>query len=249
MSVLPRPIPGASRLVALLLLLALMPPSPPARAETLADLTFSMLKEVERLRGLEPTRTVGIGQRSPEDLRALLRQRIVEEYTAEQLAGFQRLLALTGLIPTDYDLIGRYVALMAARALGYYDFHTKTLFLSTTTEPPLRASVVLHELTHALQDQHFFIHRRLKALNENEDARTALGALIEGEATALMLEHLLKMEPSGHRFYTVATDELVSYLAEGGEAFMDEPPVMLDLIYFPYRAGLPFIKAVRRRRP
>ncbi len=236
------------RLVAALLLALALPfASAPAWGESLSDLTFAMFKEVKRIRGLKPKGTVGIAERSPEALEVLLKKRIKEEYTTGQLAALQRLLALTGLIPTDYDLVGRYVALLASHALGFYDFKSKTFFLSTRADTSLHASVVLHELVHALQDQHFHVYERLKALKDDEDARTALQALIEGEATAIMLDFTLGL--SGKGFYTVPTDELLFYLEGGQEAFKDEPPVMRDFIYFPYEAGLPFIKAVRRRRP
>lgn len=241
--------PGRRRLLAALLLVAVALPlsSSPARGESLSELTFSMLQELKRLRGLEPTGPVGVGQRSPEALRALLEQRIMEEYTTEQLTALQRLMALTGLIPADYDLVGRYVELLASQALGFYDFKSKTFFLSTTAEASLHPPVVLHELTHALQDQHFHIYKRLKALKDDEDARTALQALIEGEATAIMLEHTLGL--SGQGFYTMATDELVAQIESNKEAFKDDPPIMRDFIYIPYEMGLPFIKAVRQRRP
>jgi tetratricopeptide (TPR) repeat protein len=206
-----------------------------------------MLHEVKRLRGLESQRAVGVDQKSPAALRALLDQRINEEYTSAQLKGLEKLLALTGLIPADYDLIRRYIELMASQALGFYDFETETFILSTLVDPELHAPVVLHELTHALQDQHFGIHQRLRALKDDEDARSALQAVIEGEATALMLDRSL--EHTGRRFYTISTDELQGMLGDQREQFKDDPPVIRDFLYFPYEAGLPFMRAVRQRRP
>lgn len=222
-------------------------PPGPARADTTSEMTLEMLQEVKRLRGLESRGAVGVGRKSPAALSDLLDERIAEEYSREELAGLERLLLLTGLIPPDYDLINRYVELLASQALGFYDFHTETFFLSTSAEAGLQAPVVLHELTHALQDQHFGIHDRLRALRGDEDARSALQAFIEGEATALMLE--LSLEHVGRRFYTLPTEELLGMLGDQRELFRNEPPVMRDFLYFPYEAGLPFMRAVRRRMP
>jgi len=53
--------------------------------------------------------------------------------------------------------------------------------------------VMAHELTHALQDQHFDIEPWVKAARPNDDARKWLAkAVLEGSAMAGMLEYELK---------------------------------------------------------
>jgi len=52
--------------------------------------------------------------------------------------------------------------------------------------------VMAHELTHALQDQHFDIEPWVKAARPNDDAEMAREAVLEGSAMAGMLEYELK---------------------------------------------------------
>ena len=47
----------------------------------------------------------------------------------------------------------------------------------------LDAGINVHELTHALQDQHFHIGERDLALRDDTDANLAYHAVIEGEAS------------------------------------------------------------------
>src|SRR3989454_12449865 len=72
-------------------------------------------------------------------------------------------------------------------------FPYTTLFRSPTTREfyiadwsPLadQRMVMAHELTHALEDQHFQIEAWLKAARPNEDAELARDAVLEGSAMA-----------------------------------------------------------------
>ena len=43
--------------------------------------------------------------------------------------------------------------------------------------------ILAHELTHALQDQHFHLEHMMDAVKDNDDRDLALKALAEGDAT------------------------------------------------------------------
>jgi len=51
--------------------------------------------------------------------------------------------------------------------------------------------VMAHELTHALEDQHFKIEPWVKAARPNEDAELARDAVLEGSAMAAMVDYLM----------------------------------------------------------
>ena len=51
--------------------------------------------------------------------------------------------------------------------------------------------VMAHELTHALEDQHFQIEAWMKAAKPNDDAELAREAVLEGSAMAAMIDYLL----------------------------------------------------------
>ena len=77
---------------------------------------------------------------------------------------------------------------------GYYDIKTKTLFLYDDIAGNYERGVLIHEMVHALQDQHFGLGK-LHQENYGSDAELALAALIEGDATFTMIEVLKKDQP------------------------------------------------------
>ena len=93
---------------------------------------------------------------------------------------------------------------------GFYDPRRKTLFLiveipedgETIKEPGAFARlfgarprfdpneqkiVLLHEMSHALMDQHYDIKNTQESLQDDDDASLAYTALVEGEATLMMM--------------------------------------------------------------
>jgi hypothetical protein len=77
---------------------------------------------------------------------------------------------------------------------GYYSTKDKALFFYDDVAGNYERGVLVHELVHALQDQHFGLKRRDDA-PPGSDADTALAALIEGDATFTMIEVLKKDQP------------------------------------------------------
>jgi uncharacterized iron-regulated protein len=83
----------------------------------------------------------------------------------------------------------------AARGIqGYYSTKDKALFVYDDIAGNYERGVLIHELVHALQDQHFGLGRR-DDLPTGSDAEMALSALIEGDATFTMIEVLKKDQP------------------------------------------------------
>jgi uncharacterized iron-regulated protein len=77
---------------------------------------------------------------------------------------------------------------------GYYSTKDKALFVYDDIAGNYERGVLIHELVHALQDQHFGLARRDDA-PQGSDAEMALSALIEGDATFTMIEVLKKDQP------------------------------------------------------
>lgn len=81
---------------------------------------------------------------------------------------------------------------------GYYSPREKTLFLYNDISGAYQKGVLIHEMVHALQDQHFDLAKmkaRLHQAQYDSDAERALAALIEGDATYTMIEVLKKEQP------------------------------------------------------
>src|SRR6516225_564633 len=77
---------------------------------------------------------------------------------------------------------------------GYYSIKEKTLYLYDDIAGNYERGVLIHEMVHALQDQHFGL-TKLHQADFGSDAELALAALIEGDATFTMIEVLKKDQP------------------------------------------------------
>ena len=81
---------------------------------------------------------------------------------------------------------------------GYYSPAVKTLFLYDDIKGSYQLGVLIHEMVHALQDQHFNLSKLQEELHKEKygsDADLALAALIEGDATFTMIEVMKKENP------------------------------------------------------
>ncbi|HZZ78818.1 MAG TPA: ChaN family lipoprotein [Gemmataceae bacterium] len=77
---------------------------------------------------------------------------------------------------------------------GYYSPKDKTLYLYDDNAGNYERGVLIHEMVHALQDQHFGL-AKLHQDTFGTDAELALAALVEGDATFTMIEVLKKEQP------------------------------------------------------
>ena len=77
---------------------------------------------------------------------------------------------------------------------GYYSLKDKALFIYDDIKGSYERGVLIHEMVHALQDQHFGL-KNLHPTGFDSDADLARSALIEGDATFTMIELLKKDQP------------------------------------------------------
>lgn len=77
---------------------------------------------------------------------------------------------------------------------GFYSTKDKTLYLYDDLAGAYERGVLIHEMVHALQDQHFGL-AKLHQAEFGSDGELALAALIEGDATLTMIEILKKDQP------------------------------------------------------
>jgi uncharacterized iron-regulated protein len=115
------------------------------------------------------------------------------EKTVRQLE--QDIAAVRGLTfktPVQASLIPRPEG--TAKSLqGYYDIKAKKLFVYDDIAGNYERGVLIHEMVHALQDQHFGLAKLHSGYDGDSDLARA--ALIEGDATYTMIELLKKDQP------------------------------------------------------
>ncbi|MGH8011570.1 MAG: hypothetical protein ACREQ4_03585 [Candidatus Binataceae bacterium] len=225
--------------------------------QTRADQVASGL---ERLRGLDFTSKVPIVVKTRDQAERILTAEIARDHSDRELQIGGESGAMVGLYPPGMDLKAQTLQLLRNQIAGFYDAHDKRMvlvqsstdlgFWNGATEFVTHRDVVgqmllAHELTHALQDQHFHIEKMLDHVDNNDDRTLALKAVAEGDATLAGFGYVAgNLDPS-------TIDLIVSNLANLPQAFAaqsPEVPVGLSApMLFQYSAGTRFVAEAYRR--
>jgi hypothetical protein len=158
--------------------------------EAARHLTDSLLIEVSQLRQLRTLDRVPVGVASRGEIRGRLEQIAQEDGVTEGVREEERVFKHLGLVPRDTDLLLVYKDLLEEQLAGFYDIDLRQLIFAEWLPAEMQGMVAAHELTHALQDQHFSLRVRKKLRFDNRDAEAAWKALLEGDANAVMVELL-----------------------------------------------------------
>lgn len=219
------------------------------------------MKAVETIRGLEfksDVRNVTIDR---SQLTKHLQEQMVRS-TPYSLEDWGRILRALQLVDVEgKEILPRLLALYEAQVLAFYDPHAHTYYsirqlpklpeAAKLADPKvLEETVMVHELTHALQDQHFALASKEKALMRDTDANLAYHAVLEGEAVLVMMAHMLGK--NGVTLEDVIEDEATMGLISSSvaaEQMIDPstPRYFGEMLKFPYLEGLKFVLAAYRR--
>jgi hypothetical protein len=199
---------------------------------------------VARLRGLKPSRDVELRFMDQVELHRYFTESFDRDYTPAERARDQKLLVLLGLLGPDQDLTAIMLNLLAEQVIGFYDEDTRRMYLIGEVAQPTPASKVTfaHEFTHALQDEYY----GLKALNppnsDDDDRSSAVQALVEGDATLVMLLYARnELSPEERREYARSQ-------SAGESSALDQAPLVLRTeLLFPYTDGLRFVQTLHRQ--
>src|SRR5215510_9330162 len=171
---------------------------PPAVSRTpREDAEFSaaadeVLQQMSEITGLKLRTPLKKTLRSRDEIRAyVIRQMDEEKNAAERYAGARSAEAL-GLLPKNFDFDNFMVALLTEQIAGLYDPKAHEFYIADWIPLGDQRMVMAHELTHALEDQHFSLEAWVKAARPNEDAELAREAVLEGSAMAAMVDYLLQ---------------------------------------------------------
>ena len=235
---------------ALLALALLAVPAPlAAQREASAELLATaraVSREIAGIRELAWRRPVDFEVQDRASIQEYAEAALDREMSPAQWRAYGELLAHVGLVPPDLDLHDLVVELYAEQIAGYYDPHLQTFYLADWLPPFLQRAVVAHEATHALQDQHYHLEEWMREVGPTEDGALARGAVVEGDAMAVMLAYVLV--PTG-----LSLDQIpdIGSLMEGpgggaasGFPTFEKAPVALQrLLLFPYVEGSRFVIA------
>ena len=230
-------------------------PLPAASAKHLDDL----LRAAEKYRGLKAKRAVPSGSLSAEALKQKVAESMGKDYPPEALKAMEVSLKAFGLIPETMDLRRYLPELLSSQVAGFYDPQRK--YLALVDLPGRQGSgsdqdmTLVHELTHALQDQSFDLHR-FEGGDPMADGGTAREALVEGDATLTMLDFTaqakLEIMPGAGALVDRMMQDPETLVTSSpdlpGAREMSAAPVWLrDTLLFSYLQGAAFCMDVKRR--
>lgn len=211
-------------------------------------------------------------------LKATLVEKIDEEVPPEEIRAEEAGLKALGLIPMDMDLKATMIQMLTEEIAGFYDPKTKSMHLIKETDvvegkpakkPGLlekllgggkgpkawdkdeNKTVIAHEMTHALADQHYDLDKMQERAKGDSDRSTALSALIEGEAVLTMIGAQMQdyegndtaAMPAGRLRLMMGL--MGPFLTMGsGPSLKEAPPIIRDSLIFPYIQGLIYAATV-----
>lgn len=235
---------GARLAAALWLLVSAALAQAPA-AEKIRELT----REVARITGLEQKRPVPVETLTRAQWKDYVQREIERQVKPEEIRADELTLKLFGLVPRDFDLKQATVDLLAEQAAAVYDHRRKRMLLLEDGSGGLMEDAVLvHELSHALADQHYSMERFLDKGAKTGEQQAARLAVVEGQAMWVMLEWQLGRMGMGSLASNAAALEkmlpmLGTMAAASYPVFGRSPLYLQETLLFPYTAGVLFQQA------
>jgi len=228
----------------------------PEQAKELFALVDQLMQFSSQETGLPIKSNVKRQLTSRGEVESYLKEKFDEDEGAKRLQRGEIVLKKFGLLDHDFDLKPFLLALLKEQIEAYYDSKTKTVNMLDWISIDEQKPVLAHELTHALQDQHIDLEKWSDqtpsdvSTNYREDIDhlakdemdTAREAVAEGQATAVMMDDILK--PMGKSL--IKDPEVVEFIKQqmsgsGDSPIMARAPLLLsESLLFPYREGLSF---------
>jgi len=226
----------------------------PQAESQLLQATDELVEATARLRGLKPLGPIQKGVKSREEITRYMTRKIDEEYSPERLRLEGKMLKRLGLLPENIDYRQLVVNLLTEQVQGLYDPEERVLFVASWLPMSDQDSVMVHEITHALQDQHFDLRAIFRAnrASDNDDRTLAQQALFEGDGTVTALQYVIG--PFNRHFSELP--DLAFVQETQMEAMQSQSPVLAamprflkETLVFPYGHGASFLQQVWKQSP
>lgn len=227
----------------------LPPPASAPKAEFL-ETADQVLAEMSKLLSLPVEQPLKKSVRSRQEIRDYLVQSMKDDKDDAKRHADERTLEVLGLIPKGYPLDQKLLSLLTEQIAGMYDPKGREFFIADWTSPADQKMIMAHELTHALEDQHFHVEKWEDAAKPNDDDELARDAVLEGSATLAMFDYQLQQigrKPGD--IFALDPSLLLSLMfgdLDKSPELADSPQVLRDEMLFPYGAGATFNLTVLR---
>ena len=223
-----------------------IPPSSTTKpnAADFAAAADEVLGQMSQITGLDLRSPLRKSLRSREEIHAhIIKEMNEEKDAAERYAGARSAEAF-GLLPKGFDLDSFMIDLLTEQIAGLYDPKAHEFYVADWIPIDDQRMVMAHELTHALEDQHFQIEAWVKAARPNDDGELARESVLEGSAMVAMVEYLL--QGSGRSLQDLPDIDPSMLIGDMADTplLKKAPPFLKDALIFPYLDGLTFSAAV-----
>jgi hypothetical protein len=215
---------------------------PQSHADFLKEVD-QVLAQMSEILHLAPKGELKKSIRTREEIRqSLLKDYNEEKEKAERLAD-EMISKKLGLIPESLDWEHFLLDLLTEQVAGLYEPKLHEFYIADWIEPADQGEVMAHELTHALQDEHFSIEKWADAAKPNDDAEFARHAVLEGSAYAAMMDWQFRDRGLSVR----SLPDLSNFLNpdtlpndEKDPKFNSAPRFIRETMLFPYLSGAVF---------
>lgn len=221
--------------------------SSPVDATAVKAEVAELSRFVEQDRGLEFKNEVEVTVLAPDAFKT----RVLQEFDKEtdRLREQGRFYQALGIIDANADPVKVQKDLLGEGVLGFYDPKTKVLVVKGEKIGPFFRRIVVHELTHAIDDQNFGLDRP-EIDKRTDGSEWAWLALVEGDARRVEYDYVRQLSSADK---ATLLEEMMSLgggpeAAPGGlDAMGDLPLTLIFLIQSPYDYGEPFVRDVLQR--
>lgn len=231
--------------------------------EALKKYTLAYTGVVARIRGQDFSRPVEPSILNREELGEEMRRILKREMTPEDIAELDGTLKVFGFVASDASPAKIYTNLLTEQVAGFYDPDDKRMVLIIEDAPEKepgwlakllgadpfnkdeQKTTLVHELTHALQDQLYDLNAMESGIENDDDLSLAFSALVEGDATLLMFAEMQgevdisEMDPDAMRRLFNIMNWLMPLSA--GESYRKAPAIFRETLMFPYFQGMLFV--------
>ncbi|MEY2424465.1 MAG: hypothetical protein QOI61_37 [Actinomycetota bacterium] len=216
--------------------------APPEVPPQLAGVLPELERFVERTRGLQFRKPVRVELLERDEFERVLSEHAEQDITAVPLIGQNQsddplgMFRVLGFTLPEQSEAQREQA-EGEGVVGLYSPREEALYVVGREPTPFVRRVLVHELTHALDDQHFGLDRDDLFLHDDEQG-LAFRSLAEGDAVWVENKYV----------ESLPADEKAAAEKDAEAAASDSlPELMIALLGFPYRAGPVFVDALRAK--
>ena len=213
-----------------------------SRNAAIVATTAAVLKDTSEIRELLILRPVKSGAQSRVEIERMLVKNFDEQMTPAKVHATELALRKFGLAPSDFEYRSFIIKLLTEQVAGYYDSKTREFHLADWLDLEGQKPVMVHELTHALQDQHFNLRRFEKWPHGDSDAELAAHALIEGDATLAMSIYMAQ-----NPMVALAFVRSLGAAAMSSAQFNQAPRALRESLIFPYGQGTEWATQLYKR--